>query len=151
ADGSPFASWHPELRPPDIPIHAGPDITPFKRPGKLHVSAPVTGKGGTSGSILVGFSLAELEQEQAAQRRLVGMVSAVVFVLALAVCFIIGTLLIGPLGRMTQLALRVASGDLSDPDLAVRTTDEVGRMAEAFDRMLRAQREVLQQISETSV
>ena len=43
---------------------------------------------------------------------------------------------------MTEVALRIASGDLSQGALRIESRDEVGRMAEAFDRMLRSLREL---------
>src|SRR5262249_46387895 len=136
---------------PAIDIQAGSPPNVVQHGSALHVAALVSGKGGTTGSLTLGYSLEEVEKEQQQQRNLVATVSLVVFVLAALASFMIGTLLVRPLGRMTGVALRVANGDLSDPELDAGGGDEMGRMAEAFSRMLQAQREVIQQISETSV
>ena len=47
---------------------------------------------------------------------------------------------------MTEVALEIAGGDLSQRPLPVKRRDEVGQMAWAFGRMIEEQRGVVRQI-----
>jgi methyl-accepting chemotaxis protein len=139
--GTLLGSFHADLLPGDQP----PELTgPVATFGEkvLRVDAPIRGKGGASGALTIGFSLHELEQEVHGNRVTVMQVCAILFALGLAVSFGVGTLLVRPIQRMTHAALRIAAGDLSQPDLRVESQDEVGQMAHAFDRMLRSLREL---------
>ena len=109
----------------------------------LRVDAPIRGKSGATGTLTIGFSLNELEREVAGNRITVMEVCAILFALGLFASFIIGTYLVSPIRRMTDAALRIAAGDLSQADLQRREPGQkVGLMAHAFDRMLHSLREL---------
>jgi methyl-accepting chemotaxis protein len=139
ADGAPFADWHAE-RMPAAALKADRDPIVEFRAEVIHVVVPVRAKAGAKGSVILGVSLAELEHEKEQNRAAVALVAAIMLAVGLAGAFALGTFLVGPIRRMTRVALRIAEGDLSQPELAIGGRDEVGRMAEAFDRMLRALR-----------
>lgn len=139
ADGAPFAAWHDDQVPSGAALAATSPIVDF-RADVLHVVVPVRAKAGAKGSVVLGVSLAELEREKKENRVIVVTVAAVLLAVGLAVSFALGTFLVGPIRRMTRVAHQIAEGDLSQPALAITSRDEIGRMAEAFDRMLRSLR-----------
>jgi signal transduction histidine kinase len=135
ADGSALAAWRAD--------NARTVPAPARAPGVvvddsvLHVVLPISTKGGTQGMLTVGFSLEGLEREKQAAFRLVAVTSAIVLVVGLGVAFLIGTLLIRPIERMTKFALRISEGEHADPKmLDTARSDEVGTMARAFALML---------------
>ncbi len=104
--------------------------------GILRVDQQVRGKGGGTGTLTLGLSLASQIAEEREQTRLGILAALVVFLFGCLSNFAVGTILVGPVRLMTDLALRIADGDLSQPSLDIVRTDEVGQMAAAFDKML---------------
>ncbi len=56
----------------------------------------------------------------------------------------------GPVNAVTAMARRLADGDLTVEELRVKSRDEVGQMAAAFNRMVADLREMMARIRETS-
>ena len=105
---------------------------------QLRVDAPIRGKGGARGTLTLGFSLGELERERHEQQAIVGWVALVVFVIGMAVSLVIGSFLMRPILRVTQVARKISQGaDASSADLPLGRGDEVGEMALAIDHMLK--------------
>lgn len=140
-DGSIFAAFHPE-RARDLGVAAGRAPQLVREGDRLHVLTEVRARAGASGSLVIGFSLAELERERSGNRQLVAAVAVVLLVVGLGASFVLGTYLVQPIRRMTRVATQIARGDLSQPDLDHRGRDEVGQIAHAFDDMLRSLREL---------
>jgi methyl-accepting chemotaxis protein len=141
-NGALLGSIHPERLPGGPPPKIGGLVAEFGD-DVLRVDAPIHGKSvDVTGALTIGFSLDDLHREVHENRTTVFDVCAILFVLGLAVSFVVGTILVKPIQRMTQVALRIAAGDLSQADLKVQSKDEVGQMANAFDRMLRSLREL---------
>jgi methyl-accepting chemotaxis protein len=138
-DGSLFAAWQKE-RMPELGLGPGLAQLVIERGDVLHVITPVQGKAGARGSLWIGFSLLELEQEKRHNRAVALAVAAVILGVGLLASFGLGSYLVLPIRRMTGIALQIARGDLSQPELELHGRDEVGRMAEAFDGMLRSLR-----------
>jgi methyl-accepting chemotaxis protein len=138
-DGSLFAAWRPELLT-DLGAKVEPEPIIVFQGELLHVITPIHARAGASGSLVLGFSLLELERDKRANRAVVLAVAAVVLGFGLAVSFVFGSYFVRPIRRMTEIALRLARGDLSQAELEIEGRDEVGRMAEAFDGMLRSLR-----------
>jgi methyl-accepting chemotaxis protein len=139
SDGTLFAAFHEDLVPPAAASPGG-DATITQVGARLELVTPVRARAGASGSLMIGFSLADLEREKQKNRAATLIVAAVVLGVGLLVTFVFGTYFVRPIRRMTEIALQIARGDLSQPEIDHRGRDEVGRMAEAFDRMLRALR-----------
>jgi methyl-accepting chemotaxis protein len=136
ADGRTLARWGTELTPGAPDLAPSPGVV-FDRDW-MRVVVPVRAKGGASGTVAIRFSLAELEREKRTNRMLIGLVALTVLVTGLAASFAIGTYVATPIRRMTAISQRIAQGDLSQPELDLAGHDEVGRMAEAFNGMLRS-------------
>ena len=143
ANGTVLASLNPE-RVPSTLVQVGEQPVLSHVGGVLRLDRQVRGKSGVTGTLTLGFSLSSVRNETRTQTQVVVLVSALVFVLGIAANFIIGTVLVRPIGLMTQVALRIASGDLSQSSLGVFRSDEVGKMAAAFDRMLQLLRTLAQ-------
>jgi methyl-accepting chemotaxis protein len=134
ADGSMFAAWNGN----QVPDENDPGGTePVTRPGDkvLDVVSPVVTKGGTRGLLIVGFSLDGLERERAETHSMVLMVSLILFAIGLVASFVIGTLIVRPIVRLTRITEKiVGEGQLTDLTQAidVDTHDEIGVLAGAF-------------------
>ncbi len=138
-NGTVMAAWKPDLVPAaSVTLGDAPVVSYVG--GQLRVDAPIKAKGGSHGSVTLGFSLDELEKEVHSNSMAVALVSLLVFLFGLAVSFVIGTVLVRPVQKMTAVALRIADGDISQREVEVPGTDEIGRMASAFNRMLHSLR-----------
>ncbi|HEX8705026.1 MAG TPA: ATP-binding protein [Myxococcaceae bacterium] len=133
-DGSPLASWHPE-RAQSIPRNfpEGARILGQEVVARVNIQT----RGGQHGTLLLGFSLAEMQQESQATLRQAALVSALIFGFGLLAAFGVGTVLVRPLGRVTQVALRISEGELgAQKELDLTRRDETGTLAAALSRML---------------
>lgn len=135
ANGTVMVSINPE-RAPEGRVEPSDNGVITYQNGMIRLDRLVRCKGGGTGTLTLGFSLLGLQHEQHSQERMVTLVSVLVFLLGCGINYLIGTILVGPLRVMTRVALRIASGDLSQPNLGISRGDEVGQMAAAFDRML---------------
>ncbi len=119
--------------------------------GGLRVDAPIHGRGGASGIISVGFSLDELVAERREQELIVALVAGIIFLVGVVGSFALGTVLMRPVQRVTQVALRIAhSSDTSAADLPLERSDEVGQMASAIEHMLKRLDEKQQELAASS-
>ena len=150
-DGSTLAAWHPERAPArltDIPEGAGIHGEAVVARVRIHT------RGGQQGTLLVGFSLAELHADSQHTLRLAASISALIFAFGVLAAFGVGTLLVRPLGRVTQVALRISEGELdAQSELDLTRRDETGTLAAALSRMLRRlyeQKALIQSQSEAS-
>jgi len=141
ADGTLFAAFRKEKVPGGVAVTSDEPVLSYSDT-ELRLDTRIVAKGGATGVLTVGSSLAEMHQEIAANQKVVMGVSLVVFLLGLMVSFFVGTLLIRPIQRMTEVALRIAGGDISQAELPTGTQDEPGRLAVAFNQMLRVLREI---------
>ena len=92
-------------------------------------------------------------EEQAAERRarlLILVPSLLALGVGLFVALALTRAIVRPLRRVALTARRVADGDLTVPFVTVRSHDEVGDMARAFNDMLKALREVLRSVQASS-
>jgi len=99
------------------------------------VSTDILLNGERLGTLRVGVSLEQLQEDVAAARRNIAGVSLIVLVLGIATVYGIGVLVTGPVSRMAATAGRVAAGDLSQRVDGVGE-GEIGRLASAMNRML---------------
>jgi methyl-accepting chemotaxis protein len=143
--GELFAQWKRGGREVVVLDNAGADPRVVESGGLLHVVRPIPDQSGSSkalGTLVLGFDTAVLQTERRSAANTIMTTMILVLSIGLIVTFVVGTLLIKPLAGMTRAALRISRGDLSQPDLAVETQDEVGRMATAFNGMLQALRDL---------
>jgi signal transduction histidine kinase len=143
--GRPLATWKtpPPLAPGPVP--AGAQVS--HAPGRLEVRVPVAARLSGVSTLVVGFDLAELRERLEATRGWLRFGSLLQIVVGAAAAFLVGTVLTRPLRRITRIADRITSGDLTAAaELDTRPRDEIGGLARAFDRtvsrLLDGQREL---------
>lgn len=103
---------------------------------QVEATAPVDWREGRRGTVLVVLSTARLEALQAhAFRRSVG-VSACATGLMLIFAWVVAGVMGARLGRIAEVATRVANGDLTGVGPAPGRMDEIGRLTAAFNAML---------------
>ncbi|HWI41950.1 MAG TPA: methyl-accepting chemotaxis protein [Verrucomicrobiae bacterium] len=98
------------------------------------LSAPVFVNGKHWGGVRMGISMAVTERKLAALRlKIIGAMLAMLLVSSLTIYLVVRRA-VAPLLRLTQAAGRIAEGDL-DEEVRVESRDEIGRLAEALNRM----------------
>lgn len=102
------------------------------------------------GSLLIAMSTARIEREMADTTRSALVIAVSIGVLGLGVAFLLARILSARLAAMASVAEKVAEGDLSHSPLEEGSHDEIGRLAEAFNRMLVSQRTLVKQIADTA-
>lgn len=91
--------------------------------------------GEAIGRLYLGLSLEALRAEVKQSRASIAWLSVVIFVLGVGLVALISTVLIAPLAQITKTADRIAQGELA-LRTQVRSRDEVGLLARAFDHMV---------------
>jgi signal transduction histidine kinase len=133
---APVATWHGERAPTGLPVMVDRLTVRFLA-DQLVVSAPIELRGtGGGGAIHIGFSLAELEIERDQARHTVEIASLVVLGVGALVCFVLATILVRPIRRLTEAADRIARGEAPPALAAGDGSDEVAQMARTLSVML---------------
>lgn len=110
--------------------------------------------GKVDGLIFAGISIAEAEEETA--RIITYAVAVSVLVIILCIIFLTAYLKMrvsGPLGKITQAAMRLEKGELGLADgrevrLAIRSNDEIGLLGEIFEHTIESLRAYIGEISD---
>jgi methyl-accepting chemotaxis protein len=98
------------------------------------ISAPVFVKGKHWGGFRIGFSMVKTDKKIAELKMQI--VGAMLIMLAVTsfTIYIIVRRITKPLLRLTETARRIADGNL-DEEVPVESSDEIGKLAEAFNKM----------------
>lgn len=98
------------------------------------ISAPVFVKGKHWGGFRIGFSMEKTEKKIAALKMQI--IGAMLIMLAVTsfTIYIVVKRITKPLLRLTEVARRIADGNL-DEEVPVESRDEIGKLAEAFNKM----------------
>lgn len=115
----------------------------------LRVDVPISTSSGFNGTLVAGFSTRSLDKERQAILWRSLLVAFGIALVGIAAGLGFGTSLGRRLGRIAGESERIAEGDLSRPSLHEDHKDEIGRMARAFDRMVKSQRELVKQTHAT--
>ena len=97
--------------------------------------ASIARNGFEVGRVYFGLSLAAMREDVSRSRRDIAAVSLGVFLFGILVVFGVSVLITGPLNRVVETARQITAGDLSRRT-SVRSRDEVGQLAQAFDGMV---------------
>jgi PAS domain S-box-containing protein len=98
-------------------------------------STPIMHTGKRIGTVNMGASLVGLERDVTRIRNTIWAMSAVLFLLAIAVTVALGTPVIQPLAGMVRTAQRISQGE-RDERVPVTSRDEAGKLAQAMNLML---------------
>ena len=149
ADGVELAAWHRERMPLGLSRNATQVRVQFRH-DLLIVTAPVERRAGGRATVQLGFSLAGLEAERDEAQTTVAAASALVLGAGAAVCFLLATILVRPIRRLTATAHKIARGEAPPAIPASEGSDEVSQMASAFSMMLERLNQVNSQLVHAS-
>lgn len=128
------------------PVQGLPRVDPETGSRSLFLAAPVYSSGHVVGVVFMKGSLEPSYEILAHIRRIVIYGTAI----ALAVTAVLGVLLArtiaGPIREVTRKAALMAAGDF-EQSISVRSSDEVGQLAEMFNHLARQLKETLQEIA----
>jgi CheY-like chemotaxis protein len=152
ADGGPLAAW--QTAPGGSPVPARDGAVAYGG-DLLHLRVDISARGGGRGSLVAGFHLHELEERRKEATAVVWRTTAVALAVAVAGAVLLGTLLMKPLRRVTDLAARIAGGDEGAAGLLAELErgDETGKFAASLGKVverLAEQRTLLESLSEAS-
>lgn len=98
------------------------------------ISAPVFVNGKHWGAFRIGFSMDKTDRKIAALRtQIIGSMLLMLLVSSMTIFFVV-RYSIRPLLKLTEAARRIADGNLNE-EIPVETSDEIGTLAEAFNKM----------------
>ena len=98
------------------------------------ISAPVFVKGKHWGGFRIGFSMVQTEKKIAELKTQIIVAMLVMLLVASFTIFVVVRKYTRPLLRLTEVARRIADGNL-DEEVPVESRDEIGTLAEAFNKM----------------
>ncbi|HEX6100965.1 MAG TPA: EAL domain-containing protein [Thermoanaerobaculia bacterium] len=97
--------------------------------------APVQHRGRTIGRLYAGMSLDAANAEAAQGRATIALVTLIALLLGTVAVIALSTVITGPLQRIVDTSQEIAAGDFSKR-AAVTSNDEVGQLAQSFNRMV---------------
>lgn len=97
-------------------------------------ASPIYVKGKHWGNFRVGISLDTLEKSKASLRITLGIVMLMILLLTTVIVFIVVNVTLKPLTEFTQIASRMADGDVENK-IVSRSRDEIGELADVLERM----------------
>jgi methyl-accepting chemotaxis protein len=98
------------------------------------ISAPVFVKGKHWGGFRIGFSMVKTEQKIAELKMQIIVAMLLLLAIASFTIYFVVRRYTKPLLRLTETARRIADGNL-DEEVPVESGDEIGKLAEAFNKM----------------
>lgn len=135
ADGSEAASVHSErMTGPLPPLGERPSVD--LRADIVRVDSAIRYRDGGLGRLTLGLSLSYVDKARREMNGVLNLVLSAFLVIGMLASYLVSRTLLRPLRVMTGAVKRIAQGDLSQEPLGIQRTDEIGRMAEAFDHML---------------
>ena len=98
------------------------------------ISAPVYVHGKHWGGFRIGFSMEKTEKKIAELRTQIIISMLLLLLISSATIMLVVSMAVRPLLRLTDTAMRIADGNL-DEEITIETNDEIGTLAEAFNKM----------------
>ncbi len=136
-----LGAWHGDDAPALAVFPEGKHL--WFNNSQLHIVTSLTTLAGDKGTLMIGFSLAHLQEAKIQHLIWVATASAIVLVVGLAVSMLIGTLLVRPISTLTEITSTIVqTGDLTRT-VDVRAADETGELAASFGQMMSRLQQVL--------
>jgi len=113
----------------------------------MYIAIPITDKGEVFGVVRAALPLTQVESS--VNRIIISIVGAmaIVAILVILAAWIIARIITRPIRELTRTSKEIASGEF-DRKISVRTKDESGQLAHAFNEMSLKLKEMLATISE---
>jgi len=83
-------------------------------------------------------------------RNITIMISAFSVIVSVGIAFVLTRLISTPLVRISEAALKIAEGDLSLEDIHVKNKDEIGDVANAFNKMTESLKGIIGKVNEVA-
>lgn len=119
-----------------------------KEPGHIHaylsteeeticdIFAPIRASDLGLGAVRLGYSHTPVEKEIAKARQQVLLMGVVTIIIGGIAAYLLATFISSPIVQITNATQSVANGDLDSP-LSVKRNDEIGSLADSFNKMAR--------------
>jgi methyl-accepting chemotaxis protein len=98
----------------------------------------------------VDFDVSQVNKKINAEVAGIWILALIILALSSIAMYFFVSMLIRPLNRIKDLTANIANGDLSQSDIAVKTKDEVGELAESINSMAASLRNVVSQVQTSS-
>ncbi len=114
----------------------GPGSAHLSNQGERHcdLSAPIQISDVKLGTVRMGYSYAAVETEIARARQQILIIGLVTTLVGGVAAYVLATFISAPVKRITEATREVAAGNL-DTRLQIERNDEIGALADAFNRM----------------
>ncbi len=101
----------------------------------LKASVPILFRGENLGMLYAGYSLDALYREVWSMRKHIAIISIMIFILGFVSVFVMERFITRPLSEMVKTVKKVSEGNLAERT-KIMTTDEIGFLANSFNKML---------------
>lgn len=98
----------------------------------------------------VDFDVSQVNKKINAEVAGIWILALIILAVSSIAMYFFVSMLIRPLNRIKDLTANIANGDLSQSDIAVRSKDEVGELAESINTMAASLRNVVSQVQTSS-
>jgi len=132
-----------------LPVPAGTAGKVFMDEDQLYVVSPIKAGDRTLGVLTLSFSLKHLKIEIAKRRRLIFGLNFLVLILGIVVANYLSGLLTKPIRRLSGAALQISKGECGI-QVPVEHSDEIGVIANTFNRMSKSLKESKEHLEEYS-
>ena len=123
---------------------------PISDDGRTYrITTPVVADSVLIGRIYLGLSLGRLQASLQETRAAVGWASLIVFLISIGCVFVVSMIITRPLERIMKVTQRIAEGDLTQR-VHLASRDEVGRLAQSFNRMVKRLEAAYQDLESTN-
>jgi methyl-accepting chemotaxis protein len=116
--------------------------------GMLKALTPIFSGGEGIGTLMLGLSLEGLSSEVARNRLVTILVSLGIIFFGMVIGVTLSRVISEPINEVVAVAQSIAEGDLKQEAIGVRSRDEMGLLANAFNRMLVSLRYLAKQAEE---
>ncbi|TAK64976.1 MAG: PAS domain S-box protein, partial [Bacteroidetes bacterium] len=133
--GTIFASYHPEIASKVRYRSSGSELKTYYEERLYSTSTPLHHEGQLIGTLYLGFSLSQMEEEVTQIRKAIGIVCMIIFLLGAVAVFAISSVVTRPLSDIAKAAEEIARGDLKTR-ARESVQFEINRLAQAFNMMV---------------
>lgn len=93
---------------------------------------------------------AKLEAEKKQTKQLILLANSIIALLAISIGLYISRMITRPILEVTKAAIKIADGDLTQQSLCISSQDEVGELAQAFERMNIQLRQLISKVTDSA-
>ncbi|NNE48009.1 MAG: PAS domain S-box protein [Rhodothermales bacterium] len=105
----------------------------------------IISRGRSAGTLHMGFSLESVATIARRSRLTIAIASIMIFVIGLTGVFAVSHIITAPLRQIASVAERISEGDF-EGSLEIQSNDEIGRLATAFNKMVKGLRSAYQHL-----